>query len=65
MQRDDQVNFTNDANVEDIFGMDKHSKHLLTPEEEDNFKEWDWVAEDQELPKELLDSKGKKKSGGM
>jgi len=41
--------------------MEKHSKHILTPEEQSNFADWDWVAPDQELPTEPLPGKGKKK----
>jgi len=45
------VNCANDANVEDIFGMDKHSKRTLTSEDQSHFANWDWVAADQEVPK--------------
>eukprot|EP01128_Nolandella_sp_AFSM9_P007860 TRINITY_DN4448_c0_g1_i1.p1 TRINITY_DN4448_c0_g1~~TRINITY_DN4448_c0_g1_i1.p1 ORF type:complete len:434 (+),score=97.02 TRINITY_DN4448_c0_g1_i1:162-1304(+) len=59
--RADQVNFNNEANVEDIFGMDKHSKKALTEEEQALYSDWNWVAEDQELPPEEQWKSTKKK----
>lgn len=71
------MNFNNEANVEDIFGMEKHSKKIvrllslsllfhshpaqLTKEEQAQYEDWDWVAEDQELPPLPESKKGSKK----
>lgn len=44
------MNFNNEANVADIFGIEKHSKKVLTEDEQAAFSDWNWVADDQNLP---------------
>jgi len=47
------VNFKPDANVEEVFGLSKPKESLNTPlteEQQKSFQEWNWTAEDQELP---------------
>jgi len=47
------VNFKPDANVEEVFGLSKPKENLnvpLTDEQQLAFKDWDWIAIDQELP---------------
>uniref|UniRef100_A0A6B2L1B8 Protein kinase domain-containing protein n=1 Tax=Arcella intermedia TaxID=1963864 RepID=A0A6B2L1B8_9EUKA len=64
------VNFRPDANVEEVFGLSKPKESLNVPlneEQQKVFEEWDWYAEDQEVPPpdpqylEKINKKKKKK----
>eukprot|EP01125_Pyxidicula_operculata_P003902 TRINITY_DN1545_c0_g1_i1.p1 TRINITY_DN1545_c0_g1~~TRINITY_DN1545_c0_g1_i1.p1 ORF type:complete len:446 (-),score=62.71 TRINITY_DN1545_c0_g1_i1:342-1679(-) len=48
--RDDRVNFTADANVEEVFGMAKPKEVEVSDEQQKEFAAWDWASTDQELP---------------
>eukprot|EP01126_Amoeba_proteus_P065517 TRINITY_DN932_c2_g1_i2.p1 TRINITY_DN932_c2_g1~~TRINITY_DN932_c2_g1_i2.p1 ORF type:complete len:476 (+),score=104.10 TRINITY_DN932_c2_g1_i2:57-1484(+) len=56
-----RVNFKVDANIEEVFGINKVKEVPITDEQQEAFVDWNWESPDQNLPLlEGLDKSGKK-----